>query len=115
MHTGEQHGPNIIPRPWVEKLVKEQLPEATIVETNTYYEGDRYTTDQHLKTLEVNGWTFCPVDIMDANGTIDLPVKDGKWFDHMTMGKTLVDYDSMLVLTHFKGHSKEDSVVPIKI
>ena len=106
LHTGEQHGPNIIPRPWVEKLVKEQLPEATIVETNTYYEGDRYTTDQHLKTLEVNGWTFCPVDIMDANGTIDLPVKDGKWFDHMTMGKTLVDYDSMLVLTHFKGHSK---------
>lgn len=106
LHTGEQHGPNIIPRPWVEKLVKEQLPEATIVETNTYYEGDRYTTDQHLKTLEVNGWTFCPVDIMDANGTIDLPVKDGKWFDHMTMGETLVDYDSMLVLTHFKGHSK---------
>lgn len=106
LHTGEQHGPNIIPRPWVEKLVKEQLPEATIVETNTYYEGDRYTTDQHLKTLEVNDWTFCPVDIMDANGTIDLPVKDGKWFDHMTMGETLVDYDSMLVLTHFKGHSK---------
>lgn len=106
LHTGEQHGPNIIPRSWVEKLVKEQLPEATIVETNTYYEGDRYTTDQHLKTLEVNGWTFCPVDIMDANGTIDLPVKDGKWFDHMTMGQTLVDYDSMLVLTHFKGHSK---------
>lgn len=106
LHTGEQHGPNIIPRSWVEKLVKEQLPEATVVETNTYYEGDRYTTDQHLKALEVNGWTFCPVDIMDANGTIDLPVKDGKWFDHMTMGQTLVDYDSMLVLTHFKGHSK---------
>ena len=106
LHTGEQHGPNIIPRPWVEELIKTQLPDATIVETNTYYEGDRYTTDQHLETLKVNGWTFCPVDIMDADGTVDLPVKDGKWFDHMTMGKTLVDYDSMLVLTHFKGHSK---------
>lgn len=106
LHTGEQHGPNIIPRPWVEELIKTQLPDATIVETNTYYEGDRYTTDQHLKTLKVNGWTFCPVDIMDADGTVDLPVKDGKWFNHMTMGKNIVNYDSMLVLTHFKGHTQ---------
>lgn len=106
LHTGEQHGPNIIPRPWVEELIKAQLPVATIVETNTYYEGDRYTTDQHLETLKVNGWTFCPVDIMDADGTVDLPVKDGKWFDHMTMGKNIVNYDSMLVLTHFKGHTQ---------
>ena len=106
LHTGEKHGPNIIPRPWVEELIKTQLPDATIVETNTYYEGDRYTTDQHLETLKVNGWTFCPVDIMDADGTVDLPVKDGKWFDHMTMGKNIVNYDSMLVLTHFKGHTQ---------
>ena len=106
LHTGEQHGPNIIPRPWVEELIKTQLPDATIVETNTYYEGDRYTTDQHLETLKVNGWTFCPVDIMDADGTVDLPVKDGKWFDHMTKGKNIVNYDSMLVLTHFKGHTQ---------
>lgn len=106
LHTGEQHGPNIIPRPWVEELIKTQLPDATIVETNTYYEGDRYTTDQHLETLKVNGWTFCPVDIMDADGTVDLPVKDGKWFDHMTMGKNIVNYASMLVLTHFKGHTQ---------
>ena len=106
LHTGEQHGPNIIPRPWVEELIKAQLPDATIVETNTYYEGDRYTTDQHLEILKVNGWTFCPVDIMDADGTVDLPVKDGKWFDHMTMGKNIVNYDSMLVLTHFKGHTQ---------
>lgn len=106
LHTGEQHGPNIIPRPWVEELIKTQLPDATIVETNTYYEGDRYTTDQHLETLKVNGWTFCPVDIMDADGTVDLPVKDGKWFNHMTMGKNIVNYDSMLVLTHFKGHTQ---------
>lgn len=106
LHTGEQHGPNIIPRPWVEELIKTQLPDATIVETNTYYEGDRYTTNQHLETLKVNGWTFCPVDIMDADGTVDLPVKDGKWFDHMTMGKNIVNYDSMLVLTHFKGHTQ---------
>ena len=104
LHTGEPHGPNIIPRPWVEALVKNDLPGASIVETNTYYDGDRYTTAQHRKTLEVNGWTFCPVDIMDEDGTVALPVKGGKWFDEMHMGKNIVNYDSLFVLTHFKGH-----------
>lgn len=106
LHTGEQHGPNIIPRPWVEALIKDELPDAAIVETNTYYEGDRYTTEQHRETLRVNGWTFCPVDIMDADGTVELPVKDGKWFTGMHMGKNILNYDSLFVLTHFKGHSK---------
>lgn len=45
LHTGEQHGPNIIPRPWVQELIEKDMPDATIVETNTYYEGDRYTTE----------------------------------------------------------------------
>ena len=106
LHTGEQHGPNIIPRPWVEALIKDELPDAAIVETNTYYEGDRYTTEQHRETLRVNGWTFCPVDIMDEDGTVELPVKDGKWFTGMHMGKNIMNYDSLFVLTHFKGHSK---------
>ena len=106
MHTGEKHGPNIIPRPWVETLIKDEIPNGTIVETNTYYEGDRYTTKDHRETLKVNGWTFCPVDIMDEDGTVDLEVKGGKWFDHMTMGKNITNYDSLLVLTHFKGHTQ---------
>ena len=105
LHTGEPHGPNIIPRPWVESLIKNDLPDATIVETNTYYEGERYTTEQHLETLKVNGWTFCPVDIMDADGVTTLPVKDGKWFTEMHMGKNILNYDSLFVLTHFKGHA----------
>ena len=104
LHTGEQHGPNIIPRPWVQALFESHLPNATIVETNTYYEGDRYTTEQHLETLKVNGWTFAPVDIMDAEGTVLLPVKDGNWFENMSMGKTITEYDSLVALTHFKGH-----------
>lgn len=104
LHTGEPHGPNIIPRPWVEALIKNDLPNANIVETNTYYEGARYTTEQHRETLKVNGWTFCPVDIMDEDGTVALPVKGGKWFTEMYMGKNLVNYDSLFVLTHFKGH-----------
>lgn len=105
LHTGEPHGPNIIPRPWVESLIQNALPSACIVETNTYYEGDRFTTEQHRETLKVNGWTFCPVDIMDEQGTVFLPVRGGKWFTEMSMGKNIVNYDSLFVLTHFKGHA----------
>ena len=105
LHTGEQHGPNIIPAPWVEELIHDKMPEANIVETNTYYEGDRYTTEKHRETLKVNGWTFCPVDILDEDGTAMFPVKDGKWFTEMSVGKNLENYDSLLVLTHFKGHT----------
>jgi len=107
LHTGEKNGPNFTPASWVKKVreTTESLKDSTIVETNTFYVGDRYTTEDHLDTLKVNGWDFCPVDIMDADGTVDLPVKGGKWFDHMTHGKTMVDYDSMFVLTHFKGHA----------
>lgn len=104
LHTGEQHGPNIIPRPWVENLIKNELPGAHIIETNTYYEGDRDTTEKHRRTLEVNGWTFCPVDITDEDGTALLPVEGGKWFSEMSVGKNMLNYDSMLALTHFKGH-----------
>lgn len=104
LHTGEQHGPNIIPRPWVKELMEKEIPNAAIVETNTYYDGDRYTTEEHRKTLEVNGWTFAPVDIMDEEGTTMLPVKGGKWFTEMSVGSHETQYDSMLVLTHFKGH-----------
>ena len=107
LHTGEPHGPNIIPREWVKELLESEpeLKNAVIVETNTYYEGDRYTTEQHRKTLEVNGWTFCPVDIMDAEGTVMLPIEGGKWMKEMCHGASMTTYDSMLVLTHFKGHT----------
>ena len=106
LHTGEQHGPNIIPRDWVRALRDKDLPDANIVETNTYYQGDRYTTAQHRKTLEVNGWTFCPVDIMDEEDTTSLPVVGGKWFTRMSVGSHLPRYDSFVILTHFKGHTQ---------
>ena len=104
LHTGEAEGPNIIPRPWVKNLIEIRLPEATIIETNTYYEGSRYTTEEHRKTLAINGWDFCPVDITDEDGVAALPVKGGKWFDEMHVGKKMLYYDSLLLLTHFKGH-----------
>ena len=106
LHTGEPKGPNIIPREWVKELMQKDLPDARIVETNTYYTGDRYTTEQHRKTLEVNGWTFCPVDILDEQDTVTLPVHGGKWFDRMSVGSHLTDYNSLVVLTHFKGHTQ---------
>ena len=104
LHTGEAQGPNIIPRPWVKELFASRLPDATIIETNTYYEGSRYTTEEHRKTLAINGWTFCPVDITDEHGVAALPVKGGKWFTEMHVGESMLNYDSLLVLTHFKGH-----------
>lgn len=104
LHTGEKHGPNILPRDMVRAL-QQQIPNSTIVETNTLYQGDRYTTQGHRETLQVNGWTFCPVDIMDEDGTVMLPVRGGKHFKEVSMGKNIVNYDSMVVLTHFKGHA----------
>ncbi|MBR3327672.1 MAG: DUF362 domain-containing protein [Atopobiaceae bacterium] len=105
LHTGEKDGPNIIPRPWVAELVAKDLPEATIVETNTYYVGDRDTTEKHRDAIAHNGWTFCPVDITDEDGFAEWPVEGGKWFDTMAVGANLEHYDSMLALTHFKGHA----------
>ena len=105
LHTGEPNGPNIIPRSWVKDLISEEIPGGTIVETNSYYEGDRYTTEKHRKTLGVNGWTFAPVDILDETGCAMLPVKGGKWFKEMSVGENLLKYNSLLALTHFKGHT----------
>ncbi len=104
LHTGEQNGPNILPREMV-KAFQAQIPNSTIVETNTLYKGDRYTTEDHKKTLKVNGWDFCPVDIMDEHGDVNLPVRGGKHLKEVAMGASIVNYDSMVVLTHFKGHA----------
>jgi len=105
LHTGEKNGPNIIPSAWVKDLFAKEIPNAVIVETNTYYKGDRYTTEQHRETLKVNGWTFAPVDILDAEGAKMWPVAGGKHFTEMSVGDHADRYDSLLVLTHFKGHT----------
>ncbi|BBB92554.1 MAG TPA: DUF362 domain-containing protein [Methylomusa anaerophila] len=104
LHTGEPHGPNILPRDMV-KDFQGHVPDSTIVETNTLYRGSRYTTEDHRKTLETNGWTFCPVDIMDEEGDVSLPVRGGKHLKEVAMGAHITNYDSMIVLTHFKGHA----------
>ena len=104
LHTGEPQGPNILPRDMIQKF-QAQVPNSTIVETNTLYNGARYETAGHRDTLKVNGWTFSDVDIMDEDGDANLPVRGGKHFQTLEVGKHMLNYDSMVVLTHFKGHA----------
>lgn len=104
MHTGEIGGKNFLPREFV-KAVQQRIPGSNIVETNTLYKRGRHTTELHRKTIAYNGWDFCPVDIMDEFGNVALPVRGGKHFKEMYVGKSLPTYDSMIVLTHFKGHA----------
>lgn len=104
LHTGEPDGPNILPRAWVQAFMP-MVPNATIVECNVLYPSPRQNTAGHRQTLVTNGWTFCPVDIMDAEGDVALPVRGGKWLTDLAVGKGIMKYDSMLVLTHFKGHT----------
>jgi hypothetical protein len=103
LHTGEPHGPNILPRDMV-KALQQRISNSNLVETNTFYKGKRYTTADHRETIKINGWDFCPVDIMDEDGAVMIPVQGGKHFTEMSVGKHMLDYDSMVVLTHFKGH-----------
>ena len=105
LHTGEKHGPNILPRDMVKEF-QAQVPNSAIVECNTLYAGDRFNDEGHRETLKVNGWTFCPVDIMDeGDKTVNFPVKNGFHLKEVAMGAHLADYDSLIVLTHFKGHA----------
>lgn len=104
LHTGEPHGPNIIPPAWVKEFLT-VVSNPTIVECNVLYPSPRQHTDTHRETLKINGWTFAPVDIMDEDGEINLPVNGGKHFKQIAFGKNILNYDSMVVLTHFKGHT----------
>lgn len=104
IHTGEPGGPNLIPRDMV-KALTDNIPGSTLVETNAYYSSPRQTTEGHREVIAENGWTFAPVDILDADGDVNLPVPGGKWFKEIAMGKNIKNYDSLLVLTHFKGHT----------
>ena len=104
VHTGEPNGPNILSRDMV-KAFQAQIPNSAIIETNTLYAGARSTTEKHRRTLKVNGWTFCPVDILDEEGDVNFPVKNGFHLSEVAMGSHLTNYDSLIVLTHFKGHS----------
>ncbi len=104
VHSGEKGNQNFL-RPDFWKPVVEAVG-GTIVECNTAYEGSRDTTARHLKTLKEHGWNdYFDVDLMDAEGpdmVLDIP--GGRRIQKNYVGKDLAKYDSMLVLSHFKGH-----------
>ena len=103
VHSGEVGNQNFI-RPSFMKPMVDHV-KGTIVECNAAYEGKRNTTDAHWETMKLHGWTdIAPVDIMDEEGEMELPVPEGKRIQVNYVGAHLANYDSMLVLSHFKGH-----------
>ena len=104
VHSGEKGNQNFLhPEFW--KPVVDAVG-GTVVECNTAYEGSRNTTQKHLQTLREHGWSeVFPVDLMDAEGPdLELPIPNGKIIRRNYVGRHLEQYDSMLVLSHFKGH-----------
>ena len=104
LHSGEDGNQNYL-KPEFYKDIVEKL-NATVVECNTAYEGERNSTDKHKKLIEKHGWDkYYNVDLMDAEGPNDvLPVKNGFVLKENYVGKNLKNYDSMLIVSHFKGH-----------
>ena len=104
LHSGEVGNQNFIKPNFWKNIVKEV--GGTVVECNTAYEGQRNTTQKHLKTLEEHGWKkYFHVDLMDAEGPdLELEIPKGKVIKKNFVGKNMKNYDSMLVLSHFKGH-----------
>ncbi len=103
VHSGEVGNQNFI-RPDFMKPMVDHV-RGTIVECNTAYEGKRSDTREHWNTMKLHGWTdIAPVDILDADGELELPVHGGKRITKNFVGDHMKNYDSMLVLSHFKGH-----------
>lgn len=104
VHSGEVGNQNFL-RPDFWKPIIEHL-NGVVVECNTAYEGERNTTEKHLKTLRLHGWSeHFKVDLLDAEGPdMELSIPKGKVITKNYVGKNLSKYDSMIVLSHFKGH-----------
>ena len=103
LSTGEAGNPNYLQPALIKDLV--QMVKGTIIECNTAYGGKRTNVADHMKVAEEHGFTaIADVDIMDANGQVELPVNGGKHLKVDIVGKDFMDYDFMVVLSHFKGH-----------
>lgn len=107
IHSGEEGNQNYIKPEFVKPIIDKL--SATVVECNTAYgdafEGVRDHTEGHLKLMENHGWSkYFKVDIMDSEGDLAVEVKNGKHLKNNILGKNIKNYDSMIVLSHFKGH-----------
>ncbi len=104
VHSGEEGNQNYIqPEFW--KPIIDML-HATVIECNTAYAGERNSTEKHKKLLDNHGWTkYFNVDLLDAEGPdLVVPVTNGQRLKENHLGKDIAKYDSMIVLSHFKGH-----------
>lgn len=104
LHSGEKGNQNFLKPDFWKPMI--DYVNGTVVECNTAYEGERNETGKHVKLMADHGWTEnFDVDIMDAEGPdLKLEIPDGKIIKANYVGKNLANYDSMLVLSHFKGH-----------
>lgn len=104
LHSGEDGNQNYIKPEFVKDIV--EYVNGTVVECNTAYEGERNTTNKHKKLLEKHGWNkYFNVDLMDENNNdLILDIPNGKKIKENYVGRNIEKYDSMLVLSHFKGH-----------
>ena len=104
VHSGEKGNQNFL-KPEFWKPVIDHV-DGTVVECNTAYDGERDTTEKHRKLFAYHGWLdHFTVDLLDAEGPdLELPIPDGKVIHKNYVGKDIENYDSMLVLSHFKGH-----------
>ena len=104
VHSGEEGNQNYLRPEFIKEIV--EYVNGTIVECNTAYGGERNTTDKHLKTIEKHGWSkIFDVDLMDASGPdVSLPIKKSFHLKEDIVGKNIENYNSMLVISHFKGH-----------
>lgn len=104
LHSGEPGNQNFLKPEFWQPVVNDV--HGTVVECNTAYDGGRNTTEKHRETMEKHGWSkHFTVDIMDAEGPdAELLIPNGKRIKKVQVGKNMLNYDSMLVLSHFKGH-----------
>lgn len=104
VHSGEKGNQNFLKPDFWKDIIN--YVNGTVVECNTAYEGARNTTERHKQLMVDHGWTeYYKVDILDEEGPdLVLEIPDGKRINKNFVGKKITDYDSMLVLSHFKGH-----------
>lgn len=103
VHSGEKGNQNFIKPDFWQKMVSKV--NGTVVECNTAYKGSRHLTYRHEETMKLHGWSdVFNVDIMDSTGDLVLDIPNGKVIKKNYVGKNMANYDSMLVLSHFKGH-----------
>lgn len=103
LHSGERGNQNYL-RPEFVKPIVDKV-NGTVVECNTAYGGARNTTEKHIELMKEHGWSkYFNVDIMDAKEDIKIDIPNGKVIKENYLGKDIENYDSMLVLSHFKGH-----------